>query len=128
MILVKTYIKQSPIHGIGIFANEFIQKGTKIWQFTENFDLKYTEEEIKTFPQQIQDYLKRYAWLSKTSKKYCFSSDNGKYFNHSIKNNVQSYYTNEQLEVITYALRDIEKDEELLDNYTSFEDGEPIFV
>lgn len=123
MLTIKTYIDKSPIHGIGLFADEFIPKGTKIWEFTPNFDLKFTKEEINSFPFPIQEYLNKYAWLSKKSNKYCFSSDDGKYFNHSKNNNVQSYYTEDQEEVITYSLLDIEKGQELLDDYSSFEKG-----
>ena len=123
MMTIKTTIKESNIHGIGLFADEFIPKGTKIWEFTPNFDLKYPKEEINQLPKAVQEYMEMYAWLSKKSGKYCFSSDNGKYFNHSKQNNVQSYYFDEHEEVITYALRDIEKGEELLDDYGSFEEG-----
>ncbi len=60
-------------------------------------------------------------WLSKKSGKYCFSSDNGKYFNHSkFPNSLSAYYDNEE-EVITKAIKDIKKGEEITDDYGSFE-------
>jgi hypothetical protein len=34
MLLVKTTIAPSPIHGIGLFADQFIPQGTRIWEFT----------------------------------------------------------------------------------------------
>ena len=123
MLLVKTKIDRSNIHGIGLFADEYIVKGTKVWEFTPNFDLKFTKEEIDNLPEKVRQYLEMYAWLSKQSGKYCFSSDNGKYFNHSKNNNVESYYFDNCDEVMTYALKDINIGEELLDNYESFEEG-----
>jgi len=33
MFLVKTYLDKSKIRGIGLFADEFIPKGTLIWKF-----------------------------------------------------------------------------------------------
>jgi SET domain-containing protein len=84
MLFVKTKVLPSKIHGLGLFADEFIPKGTIIWKFTPGFDLKFTKEQIKSVPKQVQEYLETYCWLSKKSGKYCFSSDNGKYFNHSI--------------------------------------------
>lgn len=120
---VKTKIDKSNIHGIGLFADEFILKGIKIWEFTPGFDLKFTIEQINELPKEVQEYLKMYAWLSKKSGMYCLASDNGKYFNHSKNNNVQSYYFDEHDEVITYALHDIKIGEELLDDYSSFEEG-----
>ncbi len=38
MLLVKTKIGQSNISGIGVFADEFIPKGTVIWRYQEGFD------------------------------------------------------------------------------------------
>ena len=118
---VKTKIAPSKIQGIGLFADEFIPKGTIIWKFTKGFDLKFTKEQIKKFPKQVKDYLNTYMWSSKKSGKYCFSSDNGKYFNHSKNpNSLSAYYDNEE-EVVTKAIKDIQKGEEITDNYSSFE-------
>jgi len=61
MMCVKTRLGLSKIHGIGLFADEFIQKETIIWKFTPGFDMKFTKEQIKKFPKQVQDYLKIYA-------------------------------------------------------------------
>ncbi len=121
MLYVKTKVLPSKIQGLGLFADEFIKKGTIIWKFTPIFDLKFTEEQIKKFPKQVQEYLRVYAWLSKKSGKYCFSSDNGKYFNHSKNpNSLSAYYDNEE-EVITKAIKDIQKGEEITDDYSTFE-------
>lgn len=124
MLCVKTKIKESSIHGIGLFADEFIKKGTVIWRFTPGFDLKLTEEEILKLPEAVQIYLSRYMWKSKKSGKYCFSSDNGKFFNHSNDQNCSSEYFDEEEESLVIALKDISLEEELTDNYSSFEDDD----
>ncbi|MDQ5927697.1 MAG: uncharacterized protein QG633_135 [Patescibacteria group bacterium] len=121
MLLVKTKIKESQIHGVGLFADQYIPKGTEIWRFTPGFDQKFTREQILSFPDLLQIYICTYCWRSKKSKLYCFSADNGKYFNHSLSPNVLSEYRDDEEEVITIAVRDIEKGEEILDNYDSFE-------
>ncbi len=121
MLLVKTTIKENPIHGIGLFADQFIAKGTEIWRFTAGFDQKFTREQILGFPQLVQIYLYKYSWRSKKTKLYCFSSDNGKYFNHSENPNVLSAYLEGEEEVLTKAIKDIQVGEEILDNYSSFE-------
>ena len=82
MLLVKNKIAQSKIHGIGLFADEFIPKGTEIWRFTPGFDQKFTREQILNFPDLLQIYAYKYCWRSKKSGLYCLSSDNDKYFNH----------------------------------------------
>ena len=121
MMCVKTKVLPSKVHGLGLFTDEFISKGTIIWKFTPGFDLKFTKEQIKKFPKQIQEYLDIYTWFSKKSEKYCFSSDNGKYFNHSRTPNCLSAYYEDEEEVITKAICDIKKGEELTDDYSSFE-------
>src|SRR6185312_11978 len=42
MLLVKTYLDKSAIHGLGVFAAERIRKETKIWRFVYGFDQVYT--------------------------------------------------------------------------------------
>ena len=122
MLLIKTKIRESKIHGIGLFADEFIPKGTEIWKFTPGFDQKFTREQILSFPDLLQIYIYKYSWRSKKSKLYIFSADNGKYFNHSDNPNALSEYRDDEEEVVTVATKDIEIGEEILDNYNSFDD------
>lgn len=123
MLCVKNKIKESNIHGIGLFADQLISKGTLVWKFTPGFDQKFTKEQILALPIEVQIYLSKYVWLSKNTGLYCLSSDNGKYFNHSESPNVRSEYDGED-EVRTYAIQDIQPGEEILDNYSTFEDLE----
>jgi len=120
-MLVKTKIGSSKIHGIGLFADQFIKKGTVIWKFTPDFDLKFTKKQINKFPKQVREYIDKYAWLSKKSGKYCFSSDNGKYFNNSDNPNSLSEYYPDEDEVITKAIKDIKKGEKITDDYRTFD-------
>lgn len=124
MLLVKTKILPSSIAWIGLFADQFIPTWTEIRRFTPWFDLKFSKEEITKFPALLQEHFETYSRLSKKSGMYCFSSDHGKFFNHSATNNniLSAYYDNEE-EVVTKAIRDIQIGEELLDNYGSFEQG-----
>ena len=122
-MLVKTKVLPSKIHGLGLFSDEFIPKDTIIWKFTHGFDLKFTKEQIKKFPKQIQEYLGNYSWLSKKSGKYCFASDNGKYCNHSKVPNTLHVYHEDEEEVITKTVRDIQKGEEITEDYGTLEDN-----
>ena len=42
MLLVKTYLDKSSIHGLGVFASQVIRKGTKVWRFVDGFDRVYS--------------------------------------------------------------------------------------
>ncbi|MBI4121011.1 MAG: SET domain-containing protein-lysine N-methyltransferase [Parcubacteria group bacterium] len=122
MMLVKTKVRPSPIHGLGVFADEFISKGTLVWRFIPGFDLKFTREQIVALPKHLQIYLIKYSYLSRKSKLYCAPIDDNKYMNHSETPNVFSEYRDDEEEVVSYALRDIETGEELTEDYSKFED------
>lgn len=62
MLFVKTKIAPSNIHGIGLFADQFISKGALVWKFTPGFDLKFTSEQILKFPDLLQLYIYKYSW------------------------------------------------------------------
>lgn len=121
MMIIKTHVQASKIHGLGLFASEFVPKGTIIWKFTPGFDQKFTEEQLIALPPLLQIYMYTYAWKSNKSGLYCLASDNGKYCNHSEEPNVLSEYRDNEDEVISIASKDIQQGEEMLDNYSSFE-------
>ena len=121
MLFVKTKVLPSKIHGLGLFADEFIPKGTIIWKFTPGFDLKFTTEQIQQLPKPVKEYLETFCWLSRKSGQYCFSSDNGKYVNHSKEPNSLSAYYEEEDEVVTKAIQDIQDGEEITDDYSTFD-------
>lgn len=123
MLTVKTKVKESKIHGLGLFADQFIPKGTVIFKFTPGFDLKFTKEQILSFPELIQIYFCKYSWKSEKSKLYCFHLDDGRYINHSNDSSALSEYKDGEEEIVTIAIKDIVIGEEITDNYSSFEDG-----
>ena len=117
---VKTKVLPSNIHGLGLFADQFIPKGTTLWKFTPGLDLKFTKAQIQSFPELAQQHLKTYGWLSKKSQMYCYAIDNGKYFNHSKTPNSLSAYYDDEEELVTKAIRDIEIGEEITDDYKTY--------
>ena len=123
VLFVKTKIGPSKIHGIGLFADQFIPKGTLIWKFTPNFDQKISVKKINNFPKELQDYLKIYSWPGKEPGKYCLVFDEAKFFNHSkFPNTTSTLYENEE-EIITLANRDILPDEEITGNYKEYNES-----
>jgi hypothetical protein len=57
MLLVKTYLSASPIHGIGLFAAEPIAKGTVIWCFDERVDRRFTKRNARNARNRSQQIL-----------------------------------------------------------------------
>ncbi len=115
MLCVKTKIAPSKIQGIGLFADQFIPKGTAVWKFMPGFDLLMTEEEIKKLSGPAKEQFYNYAYLDKKHSKYLLCSDDARFFNHSDNPNCD-----ERMDDITTAMRDIQSGEELIVNYKDF--------
>ena len=113
MLLVKTYLDKSPIHGLGVFAGEFIRKGTKIWRFVEGFDRAYTPKQFAKLPKPARDFLKNYGY--RVDGEIIFTVDNDHHMNHSDKPNtyLKSGYA--------IASRNIRKGEEITNDYREFD-------
>lgn len=85
MLLVKTYLDRSPIHGLGVFAGERIAKHQKIWRFVEGYDRCWTPKQFAKLPKAARDYLKDYAY--RVDGEILFTVDNDHYINHSERAN-----------------------------------------
>jgi SET domain-containing protein len=85
MLLVRTYLDRSPIHGLGVFAGETIAKGAKIWRFVEGYDRCWTPKQFAKLPKPARDYLKDYAYNA--DGEILFTVDNDHYINHSDRAN-----------------------------------------
>src|ERR1035437_2908555 len=81
MLLVKTYLDKSAIHGLGVFAGELIRKGTKIWRFVEGFDHAYSPKQFAKLPKPAREFLKNYG--ARGGGEILFPVDNDRHINHS---------------------------------------------
>ena len=119
MILVKTRLAVSGVHGIGLFADQFIPKGTKTFEFIPWFDVSFTESDLAKMSEECRRQVLWYAYLDKKTNKYALLSDDYRFINHSqdvTRVNIESTPD------IDIALRDIQSGEELLCNYNKFDD------
>lgn len=116
MLLVKTKIGPSKIHGIGLFADENIPRGKVVWKFNPIIDKAITIEETKTLPGFTQEYIQKYSFFN--DGKYILCGDYAIFTNHSDNPNLES------VDEMSVAAHDIQNGEELTDNYNSY-DEEP---
>jgi len=117
MLRVKTMIKESSVHGIGLFAAEPIAKGTVTWEFDPEFDTAFTEEQIARMPEPARLIFMKYAYWDKVISKYVLCSDDQRYINHATADfNIQSTPNQDS------AAKDIAIGEELLCNYNDYDD------
>ena len=113
MLLVKTYLDKSAIHGLGVFAGELIRKGTKIWRFVEGFDRAYSPKQFSKLPKPAREFLKNYGY--RVDGEILFTVDNDRHINHSEDPNtfLKSGYA--------IARRNIRKGEEITNDYREFD-------
>jgi SET domain-containing protein len=122
MLLIKVKLEVSKINGTGLFADQFIPKGTLIWKFQPGFDIKIDRNELEELPKVAREAFLKYAYLSVTSNKYVLCFDNARFFNHSdTPNCVEQASPDGEEEGITVTARDILSGEELISNYRIFD-------
>jgi hypothetical protein len=117
MMLVRTYLSNSTIEGVGIYAAEQIKAGDVIWRLEPKFDVLLTGEEIENWPAHMDDFLERYCYPHREiPKTWVLELDNGRFMNHSDSpnTNFEEFYAG-------YATRDIAPGEEITCNYFDFD-------
>jgi SET domain-containing protein len=116
MLLVETYVKDSSIAGAGLgcYAAEFIPKDTLIWVFDGEIDRKYSKAEYDLFTSSQKAFIDTYAYMN--DEHYYLCVDNGRFFNHSEQPNTYESKTEQK----TYTLVDIQKNDEIVSDYSHF--------
>ncbi len=116
MLLIPTYIKNSQIDGIGLFAAGDIPKNIIVWKHTLPFDTVYYQKTLDKVPP-FSD-IRMYSFEVVSSLKfhpnyYILCGDNARFINHSEIGNL----TFNLKDLTLVAARDIKQDEELTENY-----------
>ncbi len=122
MLIVKTRLEKSSIEGLGLFAAQFIPKGTIVWQWSPTFDIRFCRADMERMHPVARETLLRYSYLSKRSGLYVLCFDYGRFVNHSDSPNLLDASSPDSEEGLDIAARDIEEGEELTANYQDFED------
>lgn len=118
MLTVKTYIDKSPVHGIGLFAAEFIPKDTLIWKLNRELDLIITQEAYEKLSPLAKEHFDWFAYYSEGRGGWILCFDNAKFVNHSKTPN--TYGVGD-----TIASKDIQIGEEITEDYYVFNEKEP---
>jgi SET domain-containing protein len=118
MLVVKTQLKYSDIHGLGCFAGEDIKQGQLVWRFDEGIDLVFDEEALKKLPASFGEFIQVYAYspMNSAKKTYILCADHARHMNHSEEPNLM-----ETPEGNNVALKDIKRGEELTCDYKQFD-------
>lgn len=117
MMLVRSHVAQSPIEGLGVYAEQFIPAGTLIWKLNPAFIATFSRNALADLPEHIREFVERYSFPDfENSDLLYVELDNGRYMNHSEAPNTDFTAFSEG-----YATRDIEAGEEMTCNYYEFD-------
>jgi SET domain-containing protein len=119
MLLVKTFLAPSRIHGIGLFAAEDIPKGTVIWRRDPALDIELTEEQIEALAPPSREQIVKYTYLDIVRRTFVLCGDDARFFNHEDAPNCVDYPDADG--GTTVAARDIRAGEELTSDYEKFD-------
>ncbi len=120
MILVKTKLAKSSVHGIGLFADQFIPKGAVTWQYHSKFDSAFSQQEVNEMSEPARKQFLIYAFYYKKINAYVLCFDDQRFINHSYDLSKINIHTTPERDV---AARDIQPGEELFCDYNNFDDS-----
>jgi SET domain-containing protein len=120
MLTVRTYLATAGEKGIGLYAAEFIPKGTIWWKDDWSFNRVFSVEQIKNASEIIQNFMLHYASLKSNGTWYLYI-DNARFVNHSDNpNTIQVNGGSREIEGDWITLRDIAVGEEITSDYNLF--------
>jgi SET domain-containing protein len=116
LLLVRTSVQQSPIHGLGLFAEEHIESGTTLWRFEPLLDKLIEERDLASLPAAVVSFLDVYSEYFPELGLLVLSGDNDRYTNHSDDPNTEVILPNGPHAHVR-AVRDILPGEEITCSY-----------
>jgi SET domain-containing protein len=119
VIRIRARLKASEIHGIGLFADEFIPRGTLVWEFDPDFDPVLPLDIVRAraaIDPLFAAYAARYSYEEKRSPGLItFNLDDSRFMNDSPN---PSLYVDEHGR--SFAARDLQVGDELTNRYEDF--------
>jgi SET domain-containing protein len=124
MMLIKTRVAPSGIHGQGLFAVEAVTRGTPIWRFLRGFDHDFSPEEFAALPPLAREHTRWFCFVNKADGHVILSGDHACFINHSPTPNTGAP-PGTTASVTTEALREIAAGEEITCNYFDYDADTP---
>ena len=119
MLLVKTYLAPSRIHGIGLYAAQPIPAGTVVWRLHPALDLELTDADMAELSDPAREQIRRYTYLDLVRGTHVLCGDDARFFNHSDHPNCHDFPDADG--GTTVAARDIGEGDELTSDYSRFD-------
>jgi SET domain-containing protein len=119
MLLVKTYLAPSRIHGIGLFAAQPIAKGTVVWRLEPTIDLELRDADFERLSGPAREQIRKYTYVDHVRRTHVLCGDDARFFNHDDDPNCHDFPDADG--GTTVAARDIGEGEELTSDYSRFD-------
>lgn len=113
MLRIKTELRPSEIHGIGLFAIEPVRMGQLIAQVDEPYDQVFRDG-LEWFDDRFRELVRRFGYCRKSDGLWVLLCDDLRFMNHSTEPNTI------QVGDSDYALCDVKAGDELTCNYYTF--------
>lgn len=111
MMLVPYKIRPSTVHGIGVFAAAKIRKGILVWSYSAMVDERISGDKADSA------FVRYYGFKQLGKDFFILCGDGAIFVNHSDSPTIGS-----RNPLKSFALRDINEGEELLEDYRIFDD------
>lgn len=119
MLLVRVRVAPSPIHGLGVFAEEPIAEGATVWRFTPGFDLEVDPSVLDSLPSLFRERLLHYGYIDRRLGKYVLCCDDARFLNHADRPTLRQDLCVDR-HGVDRAARNIAVGEELTVDYGTF--------
>jgi SET domain-containing protein len=120
MLIVKTSVRLSAIHGLGLFAAESIKKGQAIWVFDPLVDGTVFEREFSKFTESRKATVSHFGFKNSRGD-WVIRGDGSLFINHSDEPNMAEISHDEEFpnsrEPVMRATRNISVGDELTLSY-----------
>lgn len=120
MLLIRTRVAPSSIHGLGLFTVEPVRAGTPVWQFQTRFDHAFSPAEFAALPGPAREHVAWFAFVRPGDGAHVLSGDHACFMNHSSEPNTGALGTGGE-PVVTVALRELPAGTELTCDYHAFD-------
>lgn len=124
MIHIKYKLKNSKIHGVGLFADENIKKGALVYTASPLLDVNISRERFEFLDDKEKQEIRWWGFWDEPNNVWHVDFDVSKFINHSFEGNLTQDKSKKDAYLI--ASRDIKLGEELTQNYLEFESVEDL--
>jgi SET domain-containing protein len=124
MIHIKYKLDNSNKHGIGLFADEELKEGQLIYTASPLLDVNITQEQFDSLTDREKEEFQWWGFFDEPSQRWHVDFDVSRFINHSREGTVTQDKGHDEAYLVT--TRDVQKGEELTQNYLEFESEEDL--